>query len=320
MLLSCFSRRTTTLSSRNSAAGELNTGSTAAKSSKHRTTGKVVGAMLGEAVKSGIRGASLAIENLLDDVSLAVSTSLHEHPLALALGGKKRDSVREPIRVAVRLHPQRPPLGKRSARLSCAHGAVRVRGTVRGASPATFQMDALFEEAATQETAYLHGVGTLIPRLLAGRKCAVLFLGQSGSGKTHTAFGTHAVLRDFRARGEEEWGAAPRASRQLFDRLGVAIGAAGPIELSVSWYEVRGKRVVDLLRMDDAGVEAEASATDSGRAVDGRAFSTSAADDDSNGAKKQQRAARAAERSAHPRVHSIWRLCSRRAPCARRAA
>ena len=75
-----------------------------------------------------------------------------------------------------------------------------------------------------------------------------------GSGKTHAAFGSGPALADLYSNGEEEWGAAPRVSRELFDTLGEAVGAAGPLELSVSWYEVRSKGVVvDLLRPSDIG-------------------------------------------------------------------
>ena len=202
-----------------------------------------IGSLLGGALISGLH----AVERVMDGVSLAVSHSLAD-PLAAALGSKAPERVLEPLRVVCRLRPARPPLGRRSARLSCAYGAVRVRGAVRGASPTSFQLDALLEEAASQEVAYAHGAGTLVPRLLAGRRCAALFVGQSGSGKTHAAFGSPAVLADFRSRGDDEWGAAPRASRQLFDTLGETIGAAGPLELSVTWYEVRGSQLTDLLR------------------------------------------------------------------------
>ena len=121
------------------------------------------------------------------------------------------------------MRPSKPPLGKRSTRLSSAHGAVRVRGAARNAAPTTFQFDALLEEAAPQEVAYEHGCGTLVPRLLAGRRCAALFLGQSGTGKSHAAFGSAAVLDDFTSQGDTDWGAAPRASRQIFDTLGEAV-------------------------------------------------------------------------------------------------
>ena len=205
------------------------------------------GSFLGSAMqytRSSLQSAGHAFDRMIDDVSLALS----DNPLANALGGRPTPKVNEPLRVIARLRPSKPPLGRRSERVSCAHGAIRVRGTVRGASPAMFQLDALLEEAASQEVAYAHGAGTLVPRLLAGRRCACLFLGQSGSGKTHAAFGSPALLADFHSHNDLEWGAAPRASRQLFDTLGEAIGAAGPLELSITWYEVRqGNQVVDLL-------------------------------------------------------------------------
>ena len=205
-----------------------------------------VGSIFGAA----IRGATHAMERVLDDVSLAVSESVPTFAI-----GKSPQRVSEPLRVVVRLRPEKPPLGRRSERIGCAHGAVRIRGAVRDASPAVFQMDALLEEGASQGVAYAHGVGTLIPRLLAGRRCACIFLGQSGAGKTHAAFGTPALLTNsfsFQS-SDEEWGAAPRASRQLFEMLGEAIGAAGPLELSLTWYEVNGEHIRDLLVTDGTG-------------------------------------------------------------------
>ena len=76
---------------------------------------------------------------------------------------------------------------------------------VRGASPASFQLDAVLEAGANQQTTYSHTVAHLLPRLLAGRRCAAIFLGQPASGKTHTAYGTPQMLDDFRSC------AAPRA-------------------------------------------------------------------------------------------------------------
>ena len=93
-------------------------------------------------------------------------------------------------------------------------------------------MDALLEEGASQPVAYMHGAASLLPRLLAGRKCAALFLGPAAAGKTHTAFGSPAALDGFGsggAKGDDEWGAAPRASRQIFESLGEVVGAAGPL-------------------------------------------------------------------------------------------
>ena len=104
-----------------------------------------------------------------------------------------------PLRVVARLRPQRPPLGRRSRRLLCEDGCVRVLGEVRAALPASFQFDAVLEEHATQEEAYEHGAAQLLPRLLAGGRAAMLYAGQAGAGKTHTCFGSRAVLTNLHA-------------------------------------------------------------------------------------------------------------------------
>ena len=106
---------------------------------------------IGDAIKSSLRGATHAAERIVDDVSIAVSSSLNE-PIAVTLANRAACE-RETLRVSVRLRPAKLPLGRRSERLSCAHGPVRVRGAVRGASPATYQMDALLEELAPQSVA-----------------------------------------------------------------------------------------------------------------------------------------------------------------------
>ena len=244
-----------------------------------------VGAGMGDAVSSvsslfapmlssingSIRAVSSAatetVEDWMDAASVAVSESLTdfvtEGPLAsissAVLSTPARPDARtlmtQPIQVVVRLHPERAPLGRRSARLTCANGAIRVAGSVRGASPTMYQLDAVLEEGATQSVAYSYGVAHLVPRLLAGRRCAVLFVGPSAAGKSHTAFGSPAALEALAysgERGDDAWGAAPRASREIFEALGESVGAAGPLELSVSWYEVRGEQIVDLLRAVDA--------------------------------------------------------------------
>ena len=235
-----------------------------------------IGAALGS-LESGLRGASFAVERLYDDVTLAVSHGLTDNPLVAVLGQSPlANKVAEPVRVVVRLRPSRPPLGKRSARIGGAHGAVQVRGAARGAAPATFQFAALLEEPASQAAAYEHGAGTLVPRLLAGRCCAALFVGATGAGKTYAAFGSPNVLADFTRGDDEEWGAAPRASRQLFDTLGEAIGPAGPLELSVTWYEVRGSQLDDLLRATDLADDA-APHPHGGQSGAGPALATDAA-------------------------------------------
>jgi hypothetical protein len=222
-------------------------------------------------INGSIRAVSSAatetVEDWMDAASVAVSESLTdfvtEGPLAsissAVLSTPARPDARtlmtQPIQVVVRLHPERAPLGRRSARLTCANGAIRVAGSVRGASPTMYQLDAVLEEGATQSVAYSYGVAHLVPRLLAGRRCAVLFVGPSAAGKSHTAFGSPAALEALAysgERGDDAWGAAPRASREIFEALGESVGAAGPLELSVSWYEVRGELIVDLLRAVDA--------------------------------------------------------------------
>ena len=200
---------------------------------------------MGDAVASGLHVAGRALEEWWDEAALKVSKGVAS--LGGGGGGEWGTTTAVPLRVVARLRPQRPPLGRRSRRLLCEDGCVRVLGEVRAALPASFQFDAVLEEHATQEEAYEHGAAQLLPRLLAGGRAAMLYAGQAGAGKTHTCFGSRAVLTNLHAAPAEEWGAAPRLTKQLFEALGEAAGAGGPLELRVSWLELCGTRLRDLL-------------------------------------------------------------------------
>ena len=209
---------------------------------------------LGETVAEGVKLAGAALSEMIEDLgdNLAAQADRLSGTLGLGVGAAGNSHLgrgveEEAVRVVARLRPQRRPLGRRSARLRAAHGSVQILGEVRAALPATFQLDALLEEHASQEQAYVHTVRPLLPRFLGGARCAVLFCGASGTGKTHSAFGTASVLSNLAAAADSEWGVAPRASRDLFETLGEAVGAGGELQVSVSWLEVRGDQCYDLL-------------------------------------------------------------------------
>ena len=201
---------------------------------------------MGGAVASGLHEAGRALEEWWDEAALKVSERVASFGSGGG-GGEWGTTTAVPLRVVARLRPQRPPLGRRSRRLLCEDGCVRVLGEVRAALPASFQFDAVLEEHATQREAYEHGAAQLLPRLLAGGRAAMLYVGQAGAGKTHTCFGSSAVLTNLHAAPSDEWGAAPRLAKQLFEALGEAAGAGGPLELRVSWLELSGTRLRDLL-------------------------------------------------------------------------
>ena len=65
---------------------------------------------LGQTIGSGLfHAAGRAVEQLYDDVSLAVASSLADNPLAAALGHRGPARVAEPVRVAVRHAPIEAP-------------------------------------------------------------------------------------------------------------------------------------------------------------------------------------------------------------------
>ena len=222
--------------------------------SRYAATPDVAEVGLGETVAEGVKLAGAALSEMIEDLgdNLAAQADRLSGTLGLGVGAAGNSHLgrgveEEAVRVVARLRPQRRPLGRRSARLRAAHGSVQILGEVRAALPATFQLDALLEEHASQEQAYVHTVRPLLPRFLGGARCAVLFCGASGTGKTHSAFGTASVLSNLAAAADSEWGVAPRASRDLFETLGEAVGAGGELQVSVSWLEVRGDQCYDLL-------------------------------------------------------------------------
>ena len=135
-----------------------------------------------QSLRAARRTLEDAIEGAIDEVHVRVGE-------AVSGGVDAAHTEAVPIWVVARLRPEQPPLGTRSARLQTAHGCVTVRGAVRAAQPTRFQMDALLEEGASQLHSYGLGPAKLLPRLLRGQRCAMLYLGANGAGKTHSAFG-----------------------------------------------------------------------------------------------------------------------------------
>ncbi|KAI9362947.1 P-loop containing nucleoside triphosphate hydrolase protein [Zopfochytrium polystomum] len=102
-----------------------------------------------------------------------------------------------------------------------------------------FIMDSAFDEAASNWDIYRAVVASLVQKLFQNGACTLFAYGQTGSGKTHTLFGS-----------EKEVGIYEFACRDIFTILQTLESnksTANRCILAVSFYEVYGSKVFDLL-------------------------------------------------------------------------
>jgi len=106
-----------------------------------------------------------------------------------------------------------------------------------------FQLDAVLDEASSQEDAYIQsGAQQAVNNdLIQGFNCTILAYGQTGSGKTFT-MGTAAGGDD---RNTQNDGVIPRACRDLFDTL--AEKCDGNAQVILSYLEIYNEEIRDLL-------------------------------------------------------------------------
>ena len=147
-----------------------------------------------------------------------------------------------------------------------AQGRVVMCAPAIGLRP--FSFDAVLPGTASQSSAYETTTSTLVADFLNGYNAAVICYGQTGSGKTHTCFGEKTP----RSRG-----LVPRACEEVFASLPLRRTAAGiTCELSLSYVEIFGDEIFDLLSHGSSRVSHSKVAAQSVRAR-GRAESGSAA-------------------------------------------
>ena len=124
--------------------------------------------------------------------------------------------------------------------LSADHVEGRVLAVAPGVGLREFCFDQVFSDGANQDDVYERAARPLIADFINGFNGTLLVYGQTGSGKTHTMFGT-------RLQGDTR-GAVPRACEEVLcaveerRRLGVSA------RLAVSYVEVYGNEVSDLLK------------------------------------------------------------------------
>jgi len=117
-------------------------------------------------------------------------------------------------------------------------------GTVLAVAPAVglrqFQFNRVFSPGASQEDVYTSTGQPIVADFVNGLNGVVLVYGQTGSGKTFTMFGE----------GDRPWerGVVPRSCEEIIGALRVRREQGITCRLAVSYVEVYGNEVTDLLR------------------------------------------------------------------------
>jgi len=109
-----------------------------------------------------------------------------------------------------------------------------------------FRFDRVFSETMQQADVYELSARRLVMDFLNGRSASIICYGQTGSGKTYTMFQPPVLSetvdhRDLR-------GIVPRAFDEIFDAVGCWNRQRHEIRLGVSYVELFGNEVSDLLR------------------------------------------------------------------------
>lgn len=83
---------------------------------------------------------------------------------------------------------------------------------VKGAKKGFNYMTKVLGPEVTQDQAHAEVSQSLLEAFLQGYNCTFLAYGQTGTGKTHTMFGSPASLKTFSEDGEinQDWGIFPR--------------------------------------------------------------------------------------------------------------
>ena len=117
-----------------------------------------------------------------------------------------------------------------------------------------FSFDAALPTSVSQESVY-HSTSTrLVMDFLNGFNATIVVYGQTGSGKTYTMFGASEIPSDMgndfaRVARSKNFGIVPRACCEIFEAIRAkTIKSNFTIQLSVSYIEIYGDQVTDLLK------------------------------------------------------------------------
>ena len=123
----------------------------------------------------------------------------------------------------------------------------KVLAVVKGVGLREFAFDAVFGDVATQEEMYETSSRSVVADFINGFNGTVVVYGQTGSGKTHTMFGPPPGVG-----GREHRGIVPRACEEVFDALRKREALGIRSKASVSYVEVYGQEVSNLLKQGAA--------------------------------------------------------------------
>jgi len=184
-------------------------------------------------VKAAEVALKAARDRLAASIADARSIGIADQELRAAESQRRElHSVVQELRGLVRVFCRVRPMTSREVSAG-EHEVLSVRGgtsvEVLGQSAGPFNFDAVFAPG-TQDSVF-DEARDLAQSAVDGHNVTVLTYGQTGTGKTHTIFGTPA-----------DEGLAVRMVRDLFDRIG-----GGRITVTGSFMEMHSKRLVDLL-------------------------------------------------------------------------
>lgn len=118
-----------------------------------------------------------------------------------------------------------------------------------------FCFDRVFAEKSSQKDVYEHSARRLVMDFLNGHTASIICYGQTGSGKTFTMFGpsshlqrTHGRISNGDGLLSEVCGIVPRAFVEVLQAVKAKRRLGAQVDLRVSYVEVFGSEVSDLLR------------------------------------------------------------------------
>eukprot|EP00937_MAST-01D_sp_MAST-1D-sp2_P007941 g7941.t1 len=132
------------------------------------------------------------------------------------------------------------------ASLGGAPALIQADGSTASADVESYKLDRVFDERASTGELYREMCEPVVRGVAAGVSGCLLCYGMTGSGKTHTMLGD-----------KDSEGVAVLAARQL---LHACTGATPGLDLYVSFVEVYGERVRDLLAPPPRQAQAQAQA------------------------------------------------------------
>ncbi|CAG8725572.1 15817_t:CDS:2, partial [Acaulospora morrowiae] len=121
---------------------------------------------------------------------------------------------------------------------------------VQGDKKKTFSFDSVFPPEVTQKEVYDRSVMNLINKFIEGYNVTIVAYGHSSSGKSHT-LGISNGLSNTR----ESKGIIPRAMSTLISYINSAQYKKRKYVMRVSFVEIHGEKIVDLLGEDDDKVK-----------------------------------------------------------------